>query len=156
MKLILLAVGRKMPAWVDEGYQEYARRLNKDCSLELVAIDTGKRSKKSSASENKREDASKIIKSFPAGSYVVALDERGKEHSTASLAKKLDAWKMLGKDVCIIIGGADGLDQQVLGRADETWSLSRLTLPHPLVRVLVAEQLYRAWSLLNNHPYHRE
>lgn len=156
MKMHVLAVGKKMPTWINSGYQEYAKRLNQDCVLDLIEIDTGKRSKKSSVSNNQLDDAKNIEKALPKNTYLIALDEQGKEYSTRQLANKLENWMLLGKDISFIIGGADGLHADILNRADEKWSLSKLTLPHPMVRIVLAEQLYRSWSLLNNHPYHRE
>ncbi len=155
MKITLIAVGKKMPAWITQGYQQYAKRLSQDCVLELIEVDSGKRSNKSSALVTKAEDAKNISKAIPKNTYIIALDEKGRQYSTKALSSKLDGWLLLGKDLAIIIGGADGLETSILNLANEKWSLSELTLPHPLVRVLVAEQLYRAWSLLNNHPYHR-
>ena len=156
MNIHLIAVGKKMPGWVVAGYKEYDRRLNQDCKLILTELDIGKRSKKSASSNNKLEDAKLIQKAIPKNTHIVALDVKGKQHSTESLANRLEHWLQMGKDVSLIIGGADGLDQSILELANEKWSLSQLTFPHPLVRVIVAEQLYRAWSFVNNHPYHRE
>lgn len=156
MKIFLIAVGKKVPSWVNEGYKEYAKRLSQDCTLELIEVESGKRSKKYSASETKAEDAKNILKALPDDSFVVVLDESGKEFSTRTLAKKLDSMMLSGKNIALLVGGADGLDSSVKEIANEIWSLSQLTLPHPLVRVLIAEQIYRAWSLLKNHPYHRE
>ena len=156
MKIYLIAVGKKMPSWVEEGYKEYEKRLNQDCQLVLVELDTGKRSKKSSPASNKLEDAKSITKAIPKNCHIVVLDVKGKQHSTESLAGRLESWLQMGKDVALIVGGADGLDESIISLANEKWSLSALTFPHPLVRVIIAEQLYRAWSFANNHPYHRE
>lgn len=145
-----------MPTWVTEGYKEYAKRLNQDCQLILLEIDSGRRSKKQTAAENLQEDAKLILKAIPKGSHVVVLDVKGKQFSTETLANRMEHWLQTGKDVTMVIGGADGIDESILQLADEKWSLSLLTFPHPLARVIVAEQLYRAWSYINNHPYHRE
>jgi len=155
MKINLICVGKKMPAWVNQGYEEYAKRLNKDCQLKLIEIDMAKRGKTSSPLKYKAEEAKKIRAVLPKGSYLVSLDVKGKQPTTEKLAGKIDQWMHLGRDVSILIGGPDGIDEALLAESDEKMSLSHLTFPHPLVRVVLAEQIYRAWSLLNNHPYHR-
>ena len=144
-----------MPAWVQQGYDEYAKRLNKDCVLNLIEVDAAKRGKTSSAEKYKSEEAKKIICALPKGSYLISLDVKGKKLSTETLSTKLDSWMHLGRDVSIIVGGPDGIEESLLQQSNEKISLSELTFPHPLVRVILAEQIYRAWSLLNNHPYHR-
>lgn len=156
MKIFLIAVGKRMPAWVEAGYKEYEKRLQQDCQLELIELDTGKRSKKSHSIINKLEDAKLISKAIPKNCHVVVLDVKGKQHSTEGVAERMEYWLQMGKDVSLIVGGADGLDDSIIKLADEKWSLSSLTFPHPLVRVIIAEQLYRAWSFSKNHPYHRE
>jgi len=156
MKIHIIAVGTKMPPWVEQGYKEYEKRLQQECQLKLIELDIGKRSKKSSPINNKLYDAKLILKAIPKNSHVVALDVKGKQHSTESLSSRLEHWLHQGKDVALIVGGADGLDESIIKLAHEKWSLSALTFPHPLVRVILAEQLYRAWSFANNHPYHRE
>lgn len=155
MRVNLICVGKKMPAWVTQGYEEYAKRLNKDCQLHLIEIDMAKRGKTSSPQKYKQEEAKKIRAVLPKGSYLVSLDVQGNQPGTEKLSVKLDQWMHLGRDVSILIGGPDGIDDRLLSESDEKMSLSNLTFPHPLVRVILAEQLYRAWSLLNNHPYHR-
>ncbi len=155
MKLKLLAVGQKMPQWVSDGYQEYARRLPRDCSLNLIEIAPAKRGKTSQPQQWMQEESKRILSQIDASDHVVALDVIGKNWSTPELAENLAIWQQQGGDVSLIIGGPDGLDPACLQRADQRWSLSGLTLPHPLVRVLLAEQLYRAWTILQNHPYHR-
>lgn len=156
MKIYLITIGKKMPSWVEEGYKEYEKRLNQDCQLILVELDAGKRSKKTSSTANKQEDAKLISKAIPKNCHVVVLDVKGKQYTTEKFAGRLENWLQLGKDVALIIGGADGLDESIVKLANEKWSLSTLTFPHPMVRVIVAEQIYRAWSYANNHPYHRE
>lgn len=155
MKLKLLAVGQKMPQWVSDGYQEYARRLPRDCSLNLIEIAPAKRGKTSQPEQWMLEESKRILSHIAASDHVVALDVIGKNWSTPQLAENLAIWQQQGSDVSLVIGGPDGLDPDCLSRANQRWSLSALTLPHPLVRVLLAEQLYRAWTILQNHPYHR-
>lgn len=155
MKINLICVGKKMPAWVNQGYEEYAKRLNKDCQLNLIEVDAAKRSKTASPKKYKSEEAKKIRSVLPKGSYLVSLDVQGKQPSTEKLAEKIDQWMHLGRDVSILIGGPDGIDDELLSESNEKISLSHLTFPHPLVRIVLSEQIYRAWSLLNNHPYHR-
>ncbi len=155
MKLRLIAVGTRMPAWVREGFEEYARRLPRECSLELAEIPVAERGKNADIPRLKRAEAEKILKALPRDAYVVAFDEGGESLSTRQWSAALAGWMQQGRDVALIIGGPDGLASEALAQADRKWSLSRLTLPHPLVRVLVAEQLYRAWTLMSNHPYHR-
>jgi len=145
-----------MPAWVCSGYEEYAKRLNKDVTIKLIEVAASKRSKASSAEKYKTEESVRIKKVLPKGAYVVVLDVKGKQLSTEKLAMQLERWQHIGKEINLIVGGPDGLAEDILLMANESWSLSALTFPHPIVRVIVAEQVYRAWSLNNNHPYHRE
>jgi len=155
MKLRLLAVGTKMPAWVEQGYQEYAKRLPHDCSLELVELNPGHRGKNTSKEKAMQQEAEALKKAIRPQDHVVALDVKGKPWSTEQLAGNLADWRMQGGDVALLIGGPDGMTADVLALAKQRWSLYNLTLPHPLVRVLMAEQLYRAWSILQGHPYHK-
>lgn len=161
MKLKVLAVGQKMPAWVMTGYQEYQKRMPRECSLEVVEIAPAKRTKskiiKAGDIQKIIEDESKrILANIKPDDYVVALDLSGKNWSTSELSKKLESWQGFHARVIFLIGGPDGLSPACLQRANAKWCLSALTFPHPLVRVILAEQLYRGWSLMNNHPYHRE
>jgi 23S rRNA (pseudouridine1915-N3)-methyltransferase len=156
MKIHLIAVGNKMPGWVTEAYQEYARRLTDECRLQLIEVTAVKRGKSVNVRQAMQQESKKILDKIPAGTRRIVLDERGRLLDTAALAQRLKAWLQGGSDVALIVGGADGLSAECKATADETWSLSPLTLPHPLVRVIVAEALYRAWSVLRNHPYHRE
>ena len=151
MRAFLIAVGERMPAWVQDGYAEYARRLSRELPLQLVEISTKSRDP---ARVNADEGAA-LLAAIPKGAHVVALDGRGKAWSSEDVAAQLARWRMLGKDLALVIGGADGLAAAVLERADQRWSLGPATLPHPLVRIVVAEQLYRAVTQLGNHPYHR-
>ncbi len=155
MKIHLLAVGTKMPAWVSQGFDEYAQRMPAKCSLHLKEIAAEKRAKNSNIASIKEKEASKLKAAIPAHCRVVALDVNGQSWSTEKLATRLQDWMMGGQDVALLVGGPDGLTHELLMLAQETWSLSKLTFPHPLVRVIVAEQLYRAYSITENHPYHR-
>ena len=155
MKIRLLAVGHKMPSWVEQGMAEYAKRLPSDCALELVEIVPGHRAKNTPKEKAMQQEAQTILKALRPQDHVVALDVLGKSWSTEQLAEQLNGWRMQGGDVALIVGGPDGLTAEVLSLAKQRWSLSALTLPHPLVRVLLAEQLYRAWSILQGHPYHK-
>ncbi len=155
MKLRILAVGDKLPAWADAAVQEYLKRMPREARVEVVAIKPEKRSGQS-AERIKALEAARILEHCPAGTQLVALDEHGRSLTTRELAQALDTWMQSGRDVALVIGGADGLAPELLARAGMTLSLSRLTLPHALARVVLAEQLYRAWSVLANHPYHRD
>jgi len=152
MRAWLIAVGERMPAWVQAGYAEYAKRLSRELPLQLVEISTKTRDPARLTSE----EGAALLGAIPKGAHVVALDGRGKTWSSEELAAQLARWRMQGKDLAFLIGGADGLAPAVLERADQHWSLGPLTFPHPLVRIVVAEQLYRASSQLAHHPYHRE
>ena len=156
MKLKILAVGQKMPGWVAAGYQEYAKRMPHECSIEIIEIPPAKRTKQNQLNKIKETEGKKILSLIKENDYVVALEVKGKAWSTADLAKKLSAWQGINPSIIFLIGGPDGLSADCLNRANEQWCLSPLTFPHPLVRVILAEQLYRGWSLMNNHPYHRE
>lgn len=155
MRLHLIAVGQRMPDWVDKGYQEYARRMPGDCALQLHEIPAAKRGKNADLKRLTEQEGEKVLAAIPKGALVVALEVGGRNWSTAKLAEQLDGWRQQGRDVALLVGGPEGLADACRQRADIQWSLSPLTLPHPLVRVVVAEQLYRAWSILSNHPYHR-
>ncbi|NCS65590.1 MAG: 23S rRNA (pseudouridine(1915)-N(3))-methyltransferase RlmH [Hydrogenophilales bacterium CG03_land_8_20_14_0_80_62_28] len=155
MKLLILAVGDKLPAWAETAAAEYVKRMPREARVEVVPIRPEKRSGQS-AERIKTLEAARILEKLPPGYNLVALDEHGKEPTTRELALTLDDWLQSGRDIALVIGGADGLSPDLLGRAQMTLSLSRLTLPHALARVLLVEQLYRAWTLLANHPYHRD
>jgi len=155
MRLTLLAVGDKMPAWAEEATSEYLKRLPREARMALQTVKPEKRSSQS-AEAIKQAEAARILDKIPAGSRLVALDEHGKQVTTRELADLLSGWLESGKDTVLVIGGADGLAADLLSRAETKLALSRLTLPHAMARVLVAEQVYRAVSLLHNHPYHRE
>jgi 23S rRNA (pseudouridine1915-N3)-methyltransferase len=144
-----------MPDWVEAGCTEYLKRMPRECSVEIVEIKPDKRAAGKNSQQVQEAEAKRILEA--AGrDYLIALDERGQEVNTLQLAERMQRWLEGGRDVALVIGGADGLHADVKARADWLWSLSKLTLPHAMVRVLLAEQLYRGWSVLNNHPYHRE
>ena len=148
MKLQLVAVGTKMPDWVQTGFTEYLRRFPKDMPFELVEIPAGKRGKNADIKRILDKEGEMMI-AAAGKNRIVTLD-------TPQLARELERWKQDGRDVSLLIGGPEGLSPACKAAAEQSWSLSTLTLPHPLVRVLVAESLYRAWSITTNHPYHRE
>jgi 23S rRNA (pseudouridine1915-N3)-methyltransferase len=159
MRLVVLAVGHKMPAWVSMGFEDYARRMPRDAPLQLIEIRPEPRGTgaKTPAQVDRmlKLEAQRLRSAQPADAICVALDERGRSASTQDVARLLDGWRREGSDVAFLIGGADGLDAQLKRSARLMLSLSAMTLPHQLVRVLLAEQLYRAVSLLQGHPYHR-
>jgi len=155
MRIHLICVGRRMPAWVEAGYREYARRLPPECGLHLIEVEPLHRGKTAGPDQARTQEAERILKLIPKGAAVVALDGRGQGWSTQDLALQLEGWLGGGRDLALLVGGPDGLAPACLTRADQHWSLSRLTFPHPLVRVILAEQLYRAWTLYKGHPYHR-
>jgi 23S rRNA (pseudouridine1915-N3)-methyltransferase len=144
-----------MPAWINTGFQEYAKRLPVDCRLELVEIPPGHRGKGADVQRAIEKESRQILAALGKDECVVALDVEGRQWSTEKLATVIGGWQMGGQNVALLIGGPDGLSAECLARAQQRWSLSNLTYPHPLVRVILSEQIYRAWSLLNNHPYHR-
>jgi 23S rRNA (pseudouridine1915-N3)-methyltransferase len=156
VKLLIVAVGSRMPAWVDAAVAEYAKRIGRSVPLELVEIKPQARSGGTSAARAVAQEADRIRAALPRQAQVIALDEHGTEITTRALSQRLEGWMAEGSDVAFVIGGADGLDRELKSSAHHTLRLSSLTLPHALVRVLLAEQLYRAMSLLKNHPYHRE
>lgn len=160
MKLHVVAVGHRMPEWISAGFGEYARRMPREARLTLSEIKPeGRGSGAMGAQAVERmlqAEHKRILAAIPAGCYKVVLDERGKDFSTRQLADNIARWRDAGRDVAFIIGGADGTADALRQQADMLWSLSLLTLPHGLVRVVLAEQLYRAVSILKNHPYHRE
>ena len=152
MKLNVLAVGNKMPDWIESGFMEYRKRMPKELSIELIEI---KQVKDKSRERSLLAEYERIEKVLPISNYVIAMDEQGKQLSTQDFATSLVNWMNLGRDIAFIIGGADGLHPVIKQKADQVLSLSKMTLPHGLVRVLLAEQLYRAMTILKQHPYHR-
>lgn len=155
MKIHILAVGDKLPGWAETAVAEYVKRMPREAKVEILPIRPEKRSGQS-AERIKSLEALRIQEKLPQGAYLVALDEHGTQISTRDLASSMQTWLASGRDIAMVIGGADGIDPQLLARADTRFALSRLTLPHAMARILLAEQLYRAWTLLNNHPYHRD
>lgn len=144
-----------MPRWVEEGYQEYAKRMPRDVIVEMVELPLAVRSKNSDIAKAMDKEGEAILAAIGKGEQVIALEVLGKPWSTEQLAEQLAGWKMSGSNYCLLIGGPDGLAPHISALASIKWSLSPLTLPHPLVRILVIEQLYRACSILQNHPYHK-
>jgi len=155
MQLLVAAVGKRMPAWVQQGWAEYARRFPRGLSLELKEIPLAHRGANTAVDALRRAEGDALLSAAPAGFRQVALDQGGRQWSTAELAAELERWMREEHGVCFLVGGPDGLAAECLARADEVWSLGQLTLPHPMVRVILAEQLYRAWTITQNHPYHR-
>ncbi|WP_428609392.1 23S rRNA (pseudouridine(1915)-N(3))-methyltransferase RlmH [Sedimenticola sp.] len=155
MIIHLISVGNKMPRWVQEGYREYAKRLPAECALNLIEITPGHRGKSADVKRTIREEGERMLKAIPKGCRIIALDVQGRSWNTEQLSDQLGEWMGAGPDIALLVGGPEGLAEACLSQANGRWSLSPLTLPHPLVRVVLAEQLYRAWSLLRNHPYHR-
>ena len=156
MKLLILAVGNKMPSWITEGFNEYAKRMPREAKIELVEIKPEPRSSGKTATQIMEAEAQRIRAALPSSALCFALDERGATPTTKQLAQQMQDWMQQGRDVAFVIGGADGLHESVKHQARHLMALSALTLPHGMVRVLLAEQLYRAHSLMHNHPYHRE
>lgn len=155
MRLHLLAVGTRLPAWINAGMAEYANRLPADYHWTLHEIPVSKRGKSTDLARAVREEGARMLAAIPPHAEVITLEVAGRAWSTEQLAEALADWQQGGRDIALCIGGPDGLAPEVRERASRRWSLSPLTLPHGLVRVIVTEQLYRAWSILNNHPYHR-
>jgi 23S rRNA (pseudouridine1915-N3)-methyltransferase len=153
--IYLLAVGQKMPAWVNQACDEYLKRLPHELQLSFIEVPLIKRGKNPDIPRIVRDEGRTILQSVPAGCALVALDVKGKKVSTEKLAGTLSNWMQHGQDIAIIIGGPDGLSDEILQQAQHRISLSEMTFPHPLVRIIIVEQLYRAWSILSNHPYHR-
>ena len=151
----LIAVGNKMPDWIERGYLEYAKRLAGGYQLTLLEISPEKRTKQADIPRIINKEGDKMLAALQHGSVVVALDVKGQSWSTETLAKHMQIWHSENRTVDILVGGPDGLSAACLQKAQIKLSLSALTLPHPLVRVIIAEQLYRGWSILQNHPYHR-
>ncbi len=156
MRLTLVAVGNKMPAWVAEGFAEYSRRFPRDLSFDLIEISPGKRGKNADIPRILEKEGEQMLAAVPKGNRIVTLEVLGKPWTSPQLATQLERWQHDGRDVSLLVGGPEGLAPACIQASEQKWSLSPLTLPHPMVRVIVAESLYRAWSINNNHPYHRE
>lgn len=155
MKINLLAVGQKMPTWVEQGYKEYAQRMPVEARLVLKEIAPSKRGKNADIKRIIQDEGQRLQAAIPKNNRIIALDVQGKTWSTEQLAARMEDWMQSGQDISLLVGGPEGLSAEASQQADECWSLSTLTFPHPLVRVILAEQLYRAWSVLRHHPYHR-
>lgn len=155
MKIRLLAVGTKMPAWVTTGFNEYNKRMPREMSVEIVELPIGPRGKGADLKRAIKKEGDAMLAAIPSGDWVVALEVTGKTWSTEQLATQMEGWQLQGRNLSLLIGGPDGLDPRCTALADQKWSLSALTLPHPMVRILLSEQLYRAWSLIQGHPYHK-
>lgn len=155
MRIKLLAVGTKMPKWVEQGYKEYAQRMPNLCPLDLVEIQAKKRGKNADTARILRDEAVALQEAVPKGALTIALDRKGKHISTEDLARHLQTWIDESQDVAIMVGGPEGIDPSYLHQVPTKWSLSAMTFAHPVVRVMLAEQLYRAWSINANLPYHR-
>ncbi len=155
MEIRLAAVGRRMPGWVADGLQEFLRRMPPQLPVRLLEVEASRARQAGDIARARRAEADALPAAAGDG-HVIALDERGRGVSTRQVAAAMEQWMMEGRDVALLVGGADGLDRRCRERSDRIWSLSALTFPHQLVRIIVAEQLYRAWTVLNHHPYHRE
>ncbi|MCH2191138.1 MAG: 23S rRNA (pseudouridine(1915)-N(3))-methyltransferase RlmH [Gammaproteobacteria bacterium] len=155
MRIKLLAVGTKMPQWVETGYREYAQRMPSLCQIDLIEIQAKKRGKNADTVRILRDEAQALQDAVPKGALTIALDRKGKHITTEDLARNLQSWIDDSQDVAILIGGPEGIDPNFLAKAQTKWSLSAMTFAHPVVRVMLAEQLYRAWSINANLPYHR-
>jgi 23S rRNA (pseudouridine1915-N3)-methyltransferase len=155
LRLSLITASNRQPSWVDAGTEEYSKRLRGRCTLEIKTVPLARRTASLPVERAVADEGERMLASLPAAAHIVTLLEDGKAWSTRELAAKLEAWMQRGAPVAFLVGGPDGLSSACVRRANERWSLSKLTLPHGLVRVVVAEALYRAWSLAENHPYHR-
>ncbi|WP_455220448.1 23S rRNA (pseudouridine(1915)-N(3))-methyltransferase RlmH [Kaarinaea lacus] len=155
MQIYLIAIGQRLDDWINQGYQEFAKRLPPECRLNLIEIPAHKRTKNTDIQRAIRDEGERLLAALPANVLVYALDATGQQWSTEQLATHLEQWLGDGRDIALLVGGPDGLSEQCKARANACLSLSRLTFPHPLVRIIIAEQLYRAWSILKKHPYHR-
>jgi 23S rRNA (pseudouridine1915-N3)-methyltransferase len=155
MRIKLVSVGTRMPQWVEAGIEEYRKRLPREFELRIVEIPLGNRGKSASARVAMQKEGEACLKAVEKGEYLIALDVRGRSLDTEAMAVTIGALRDEGLDICLVVGGPDGLAPEVLAAARASWSLSALTFPHPLVRVILAEQLYRVWSIISGHPYHR-
>jgi 23S rRNA (pseudouridine1915-N3)-methyltransferase len=156
IKIHIITIGKSMPSWVSAGYSEYLKRIPKNYQLHLIEIPPIKRTKSTNTKKLIQTEGHKLLTAVPKNNLIIALDEHGKEWSTLALTKKLFTWHNEQQDISLLIGGADGLSDECLQKSHITWSLSKLTLPHQLVKIFIAEQIYRAWSIINKHPYHRD
>ena len=155
MRIRLISVASRMPRWVEQGYSEYAKRMPADLPLELVEIPLATRGKNADVARLMRREGEQMLAATQPADRIVTLEVEGRPWSTEALAEQLENWRLEARTVNLMVGGPEGLPAEVTARSDQRWSLSPLTLPHPLVRILLAEQLYRAWTILNRHPYHK-
>ena len=155
MKINLISVGTRMPDWVEQGMQAYSKRLPAEFSFHCIEVPLGKRSKNADPQQAIKQEGEALLARLGQRDYVVALDVLGKSLSTEAMSARIGAIRDDGRHLSLLVGGPDGLSKECISRADERWSLSALTLPHPLVRIVMAEQIYRVWSVLSGHPYHR-
>lgn len=155
MRIQLITVGIKMPSWITEGYQSYSTRLPPDCTLSLHEISLNKRSKNANIKKLQEREGQQMLSVIGKSDHVIAMEINGVSWSTEQLASQLRNWRQMGHNISLLVGGPEGMLPSVSDKADQKWSLSSLTLPHFMVRLLIAEQIYRAWSIMNNHPYHR-
>ncbi len=155
MKLLVIAVGTRMPKWVQSAWDDYSKRLPADCALEIKEIKPEPRTSGKTPQQMMQAEAKRIENALPANCLRIALDEHGKAPTTMDLSQMLLSWRNAGQDVAFLIGGPDGLDAEIKRQCHSLVRLSSLTLPHPMVRVVLAEQLYRAWAIMTGHPYHR-
>ncbi len=155
MRIQVIAVGTRLPQWQQQGFQEYARRLPRECALQLTEIPAAPRAKSKPTKQAIQKESERMLAAVDKNDHVIALDQPGAQYSSEGLSGLLATWLAQGRHLSLLIGGADGLSEACRCRAELRWSLSELTLPHGLVRVMVAEQIYRAWSILRGHPYHR-
>lgn len=156
MRIQIIAVGQKMPSWITAGCEQFLARFPPDLPVEIIEIPAGKRGKNADIKRLTEQEGDTMLAAIGKGNKIVTLEVTGKPYSTPQLAQRLEKWQMDGRDISLLIGGPEGLAPKCIALADEKWSLSNLTLPHPMVRVVVLESLYRAWSITVNHPYHRE
>lgn len=155
MKIRILSIGTKMPSWVNEGVSEYVKRLPRDMSFDMLELPLAARTKNADIRRLVQKETESLLSHIQPQDHVIALEVKGQNWSTEKLASNLESWQMNGQNVVFLIGGPDGLGDACRERANQLWSLSALTLPHPIVRVVLAEQIYRAWTVTQNHPYHR-
>jgi 23S rRNA (pseudouridine1915-N3)-methyltransferase len=155
MQIYLITIGQRLDDWVNQGYQEFAKRLPPECRLHLIELPANKRTKNTDIQRAIRDEGERLLAAIPANTQVYAMDATGQQWSTERLAAQLDQWLNDGRDVALLVGGPDGLSEPCKARANASLSLSSMTFPHPLVRIIIAEQIYRAWSILKGHPYHR-
>lgn len=155
MRINLVAIGQKMPSWITEGYKEYAQRMPHECSVNLIEVAAEKRSKNTDLKSVVNKEGKRLLAAIPKNALIIAMQITGQPWSTEQLSDHMQDWMHDGRDIALLVGGPEGLADSCSQQADLSWSLSPLTLPHPMVRVIISEQLFRAWSIIKKHPYHR-